>query len=322
MLSALKFVQGAVAKKDYVPALTHFLIKNKTVMGYNGELALCSPIDVDFDCAPNADQFVKAIKACETFEGTITLHMATSGKLVVRAGKFRAFIDCADITKFPPVAPSGQTVALAEGVRVLPALEHLLPFVAIDASRPWACGVLFDGECAYATNNIVLMQYWLGCRLPYRVNIPSSAVREMVRVGEEPIEIQLDDTRLTFRYEDGRWLSTQLIAVNWPDVSGRFDMPSNQQPFPKHFFESLEELLPFTDDIGRLHLLPDRVATSASDEAGASVKVDGLPGMGIYNLKQMINLKNVAKTIDFTMYPKPVLFHGTVSRGIFCGILN
>ena len=44
MLKALKFVQGAVSKKDLVPALTHFRIENGTVRSYNGMLALCTPI--------------------------------------------------------------------------------------------------------------------------------------------------------------------------------------------------------------------------------------------------------------------------------------
>ncbi len=44
MLSALKFVKGAVSTKDYVPALTHFQIKGGRVTGYNGKLSLSSPI--------------------------------------------------------------------------------------------------------------------------------------------------------------------------------------------------------------------------------------------------------------------------------------
>ena len=40
VLSALKFVQGSVAKKDFVPALKHVVIENATVRGFNGVLAL------------------------------------------------------------------------------------------------------------------------------------------------------------------------------------------------------------------------------------------------------------------------------------------
>ena len=44
MLESLKFVKGAVSRKDHVPALTHFQIKNGFVKGHNGTLTLCAPM--------------------------------------------------------------------------------------------------------------------------------------------------------------------------------------------------------------------------------------------------------------------------------------
>jgi DNA polymerase III sliding clamp (beta) subunit (PCNA family) len=322
MQTTLRFVQGAVAKKDFVPALTHFLIRNKTITGYNGELALCAPIEVDFDCCPNATQFLKAVKvAGESYPNDpISLHMTTNGRLNVRAGAFRVLVDCIEANTFPPVAPSGATFPPV--AKLLPALRHLAPFIAEDASRPWACGVLLEGSCAYATNNIVLIQYWIGTAAPHRVNIPGKAVVEILRIGKEPSMLQLDDNRLTLYYEDGAWLSTQLFSAQWPQVADRFEQPSQQKEFPKDFFSKIANLSPFTDEIGRCYMLGDKCGTDAKDEKGASVKIEGLPQVGIYNLKQLLNLEPVAKTIDFSMYPKPVLFYGTVSRGLLCGILS
>ena len=56
MLKELKFVQGAVSSKDFIPALTHFRIENGTVRSFNGLLALCSPIALDIDCTPKASR--------------------------------------------------------------------------------------------------------------------------------------------------------------------------------------------------------------------------------------------------------------------------
>ena len=76
MLTSLKFVQGAVAKKDFLPALTHFVIENGTVRGYNGMLALCSPIPFDIACKPKAESLVKAIANCNE---TVTLSLTQRG---------------------------------------------------------------------------------------------------------------------------------------------------------------------------------------------------------------------------------------------------
>lgn len=73
ILPALKFVQGAVAKKDFAPSLTHFRIKNREVRGFNGTLGISSPINIDLDICPKAAQFIKAIGACQH---TISLHVS------------------------------------------------------------------------------------------------------------------------------------------------------------------------------------------------------------------------------------------------------
>ena len=93
MLSSLKFVQGAVAKKDFVPALNHFRIEGGRVKGYNGMIALCGPIDLDLSITPKALEFTKAIQACTD---TISLHITPAGRLSIKSGRFKAFVDCLD----------------------------------------------------------------------------------------------------------------------------------------------------------------------------------------------------------------------------------
>lgn len=88
MLKELKFVQGAVAKKDLLPAMTHFAIEGGHVRSYNGTLALSSPIPFDIDCKPKAGPLVQAIANCND---TVTLSMTPAGKLRIQSGKFWAF---------------------------------------------------------------------------------------------------------------------------------------------------------------------------------------------------------------------------------------
>lgn len=317
MLDALKFVQGAVARRDFVPALTHFRISNRQVKGFNGSLAICSPIDLDLDCSPKATQFVKAIGACTE---TIAMHIAENGKLVVRSGNFKAHIECDDPKNFPDILPAGRFVTLPDSL--LPALAYLEPFIAEDASRPWACGVLFDGESAYATNNIVLVQYWLGFSFNGRVNIPAAAVREILRIGDNPIRLQISDNRLTFHYEDGRWISTQLFESQWPDTSALLDkhIDSEVTDIAPTFWSALEQLLPFVDELGRCYFHGERMATADKpDVSGVSVAVD-CPGSGIFNAKQLFNLRAIAQRMGFAAYPAPVPFFGERSRGIIVGL--
>lgn len=319
MLSALKFVQGAVAKKDFVPALTHFRIANGLVKGFNGQLAICSPINLDLDCSPLATPFVKAIAACGE---TIALHLASNGKLVVRSGSFKAHIECDDPKNFPEVLPGGQSIKLDDSL--LPALICLEPFIAEDASRPWACGVLFDGASAFATNNIVLMEYWLGFTFPGRINIPRSAIREILRIGVNPTRLQITDTRLTFHYEDGRWISTALFEPQWPATAELLDrfLTASAESVTDEFWAALEQLRPFCDDLDRVYFCANAGALSTSPQPeleGTSVAV-ACPSAGIYNVTQLLALRSIATKIGFDAYPQPVPFFGERTRGIIVGM--
>lgn len=316
MIDTLKFVQGAVARKDYVPSLVHFRIHNGFVLGYNGSLALCSPINVNLSCSPKATSFVKAVQMCDE---TVQLHMTPNGRLAVKSGSFSAFVDCLPNDKdFPNVAPEGQEIPLQGNL--LETLEVLAPFIAEDASRPWARGVLFRGQSAYATNNVVVVERWLGTTLPVEINVPEEAVKELLRIGDPPTRLQVSENSATFHFEGDRWLRCQLYSTQWPDVTPVLDRPAQPTPVPPGFFEALEKLGPFVDEMGRCFFRDGKVATGQADDTGAFVQVDGLSVPGCYNLKQLQLLKGVTEQIDFGMYPAPCLFYGDALRGAIVGM--
>jgi DNA polymerase III sliding clamp (beta) subunit (PCNA family) len=316
MLDVLKFVKGAVSKKDFVPALTHFRIADGRVTGYNGKLCLSAPIALDVDCCPKALPFVKAIEACDE---TAQLHVTPTGKLSIRSGKFRAHVETLDVDVFPDVRPEGLPVDI-DG-KLLPALRTMYDFISEDASRPWSVGLLMNGDSVFATNNVIVAEMWLGYHFPYRVNVPRYAIKEMIRIGEEPVGLQLSATSMTVHYSEGRWMRAQLIDVDWPNAADLLDSKSTgvAHPFPAGFFEALEKLAPFVDEANRVYLLGDRVSTA--QEEGSSVDVAGLPAAAaLFNHAMLSLLHGTAHSIDFTAYPAPVPWYGDNVRGLIMGM--
>lgn len=314
MLDSLRFAQGAVAKKDFVPALTHFRIEGGTIRGFNGMMGLCCPIDLDLDCSPKAVQFVKAVQTCKD---TIQLHMTPAGRLSVKSGKFKALVDCIQ-DSFPEVVPEGKEVTLDGGL--LKVLKLLAPFIADDASRPWARGILLRGQSAFATNNIILIERWLGYTFPVEINIPKSAVAELIRIGEEPESLQITENSVTFHFSGKRWLRTQTYSTLWPDLSRILDRQANPSPIPDGLWDAAADLLPFVDELGRLFLTPGQVTTGHGDGAGAAIEVPGIQADGCFNAQQVMLLKGVAKTLDLTGYPGPCAFFGDQIRGALIGM--
>lgn len=317
MLKSLKFVQGAVARKDYVEALTCFQIKDSTIKGFNGAMCLCGPIDMTLDCTPKAKPFIKAIQTCEE---TVQLHMENPTKLAIKSGKFKVFVDCAEDETYPIIEPEGEVIELEDGF--LEAIKTVSKFVAEDASRPWACGVLFRGPSAFATNNIVIVEYWLGYNFPVEINIPAAAVDELVRINEEPISLQLCESSITFHYSDGRWIRSQLLETKWPDIAAMLNRESEQKPLPKGLFPAAATLMPFADELGRVHLREGMLATHATDLEGATQEVEDITDAetSCFGFKHLMLLDGVATTIDLAAYPQPCMFFGDKIRGAIIGI--
>lgn len=318
MLNDLKFVQGAVAKKDYVPELTHFRIGDGRCYGFNGVLAISTPIDLDVVAAPKAAPFVKAISSAP--DGLpIVLNLTEAGRISVKAGTFKAFVDChpAD-TEVPEMKPAGVMVDLPGDL--LPILKAMQPFIGVDASRPWAMGLLLSGQSAFATNNVILAEHWLPLEFADPLNIPSEAIKEMIRINKEPTAIQVETGAVTFHYANGAWLRTQLYTSEWPDLAAVLDRECEPTAFPDGFFDAVERLATFADKTARLHLRGGVLATSAHEGDGALVELDDFGGVGCHWLHQMRLLNGVADSIDFGQYPAPCLFFGGMMRGAIVGL--
>lgn len=319
MLKELKFVKGSVAKKDLLPSLSHFRIENGRVFGYNGRIALSAPIDVTINCIPKAEPLVRAIDRCTE---AVQLGLTPSGKLSVKSGKFRAYIECVE-GKTPHVKPEGQYVDV-NGDVLLKALKTLEPLIGDDASKQWTNGILFDGPSAFATNNVILAEYWLGAAFPIRINIPREAVKEILRIKSKPTQFQVTDSSFTVHYEDGCWLRSNLINSEWPNVVTLLNdnLPTNAVLIPETFFEDIEQIKSFTDNNNRVIFDPGIIRTHmVGSEEGAIIESTFINSQGSYVDSMLLKLKGLATKIDFTPYPdKPSPWVGESLRGVIIGL--
>ena len=316
ILESLKFVRGAVSKKDLVPEMKHLRLEGGMVRAFNGVLTICCPIELQLDCTPRAGDMIAAIGRCQEIT---TLSMTDSGRLRVQSGAFRAFIECLDAETMPG-EPAGQMIQI-DGEALVKAFRALSPFVGNDASRPWVNGILLRGQSAFATNNVCLAEYWIGTHTPFMANIPSAAIEEVLRIGEPPEYVQVDEHHsITFHYGPGRWVKTALLSIDWPELTKILDIPDAQYaPIPEDLFVALDMLKPFLTKENLVFISDGLVSSDPSEGVGASYRVDGFPD-GCYRASMLQLLQGAATVADFTRYPKPCPFMGERLRGVILGM--
>lgn len=315
MLEQLKFVQGSVAKKEFLPSLTHFVIEEGTVRGYNGTIALCSPIPFEVACKPKAEPLVRAIGNCNA---TVQLALTPTGRLSVKSGAFKAFIDCTQ-EETPHVMPSGDMFSI-DGEALIKALEVVEPFIGSDASRPWATGVLLDQTSVFATNNVTVVEYWTAIPFPRLINLPRMAVKEMLRVGLAPHSAQADEHSITFHYPNGCWIRSQLYDAAWPDMRKILDKENSATPVDSRLFDGLEAVKHFTDKMGRVYINNGVLSTQKDGLEGASYEIPDMQYEGVFNIEMLSLLNSVATSCDFSQWPKACLWFGERVRGAIIGL--
>ncbi len=316
MLNSLKFVQGAVSKKDLIPSMSHFNIHQGRITAFNGVFSISAPINCDIDCNPDAETLIKAINKCSK---TIQLSLTPTGRLSIKSGSFRTLINCHP-ELLPDFTPTGNVIQI-NGEIIYNALSELYPFAGEDASRPWSNGIRIKSSSAFATNNIILIEKWLGVQFPFEINIPRLAVRELLRVREYPILLQIDNNSVTFYYENERWIKTQQLESGWPDTDSLLNKTGDFKPVDLELFTALDHIKDFSDKLKTFHFKNNSVATDKTDnEEAATYELLSSPGLGSYSIEMVSKLKNVATVIDWSHYPKPCPFIGNNLRGIIVGV--
>jgi hypothetical protein len=324
MLKELRFVLGSVSRKDLVPGMTHFVIENGVVRGYNGVIALSSPIPFDIDCKPKAVDLVKAVLSFERDDGEVppSMTMTPNGKLRLAKGPIRHLINCVN-EETPHVLPEGEWMKF-NGAELLEAAKALAPFIGSDASRPWSNGILLRGDKAYATNNVILVEYQLSATVPRTVNIPELAVKELIRNNQAPAYAQVGTHSITFYQEQHKWLRSQLFDTEWPDLKRLLDkIPEALPPVREELFIGLEKIKAFTDGAGRVYIHQGILSTSDQPkDEGSTYSIDNWPIDGLYAYDKLKLLDGVVGSIDFSLYPEQCPFIGIDKklRGVIIGM--
>jgi hypothetical protein len=200
-----------------LPVLAHIHVYDdgdqRRAQAGNGRYVVDSPCDLPV-CTVRAERIVAAYVASKDKEPTVK---TTDANLMVTAGRVKARIPLSDPAAYPRTKPDPSTTP-AGGIMAV--LTSLAPFIATDASKPWATSVCLKGGFAYATNNAVLLRAPSPVTLPFAVNVPQAAVEAIAAKGEpESLGWATNADRpvaITFYYADGTWIRTSLIQGDWP----------------------------------------------------------------------------------------------------------
>ncbi|WLJ71055.1 hypothetical protein [Sphingomonas phage Kimi] len=313
---AVSFVMPATqpGKLDYQQ---YIRISGGFAVAFDGTIAAGFPVEEELTVCPQADKLDAALKKCGT---DLTIAVLPSGSLSVKGGKLRAVVPClADTGILPPVFPDPPvaviTDELKEGFKALAKLANDKAETVLEAS------ILLQSMSMVATNRIVMLEYWHGIDLPPGLVIPKAFASAVVKQTVPLTGFGFGPHSVTFHYENGAWLRTQLFQDQYPDYRRIMDVPSYPIPTPEGLLDAIEAVASFSDSDTVL-IRNGRVTTNREDEIGAQHEVAGLEINGDYRAFAPSLFKKIAsfcETIDLNTYDDRAFFFGGSVRGAIMG---
>lgn len=219
MRDAIKWIRDALAGRDLVEHMTHYLIRDGFAYATNGRLTAGHPFPYDGEPMLVPGESLEKVLSAVPPGRDIELSRDSSF-LYVKAGRFKSKLRLIDPDLWPYeslVEKPGAWSAAPIPTGLLDAIEAVRPFISDNATQPWATCVGLVNGWAIATNNVSI-----GARrytdTPEQENIllPVWAVDFLLQRIDGLESWVWGETTVTFLWANGARVRSTLVAGEFP----------------------------------------------------------------------------------------------------------
>lgn len=315
LLRAVDFVMCAQSdKSDAMPYQTHAILRNKTIMTFDGVLAAGTNCDFgEVSTAPHSFMLAAALKKCKTAYSVTQL---ANGNLVIKSGAFKAiipaleFVAMATTSIYPdnPIAPIDD--------RIKDGFALLNPLLVESSQHVVTSTLLLQGYSMMATDRVLLTEFYHGVDLPPGLVLPKAFVNAVAKCPKKLARFGFSPSSVTFWYEDHSWIRSQLHTAEWPNAARIFGQPMTATvEIPKKLKEAVDSCVPFCRE-GLIYLNQNEVASHLDNADGATYDCKELPGGHIFAVKRLLDVLKFATHVDWLSSDLGACFFGQNIRAM------
>lgn len=293
LLNPVRFIALAQTETG-APYQTHCRLDGGWITATNGILSAGHPIPDQITACPHTHKLLVSLSRAKE---QVALSVLENNRLYLNAGHFRAHLPSLAPDELTLASPDPNVAAIND--RVKDALAIVGKLLSDTAQTVIECGALLQAGSCVGTNRKTMLEAWHGFDLPPDCIVPKTFIAALAKV---PFAISgfgyTPNSSVTFWYENGAWLKTQLYQEQYPDYKSILDIPSNPWGVPEGFFAAVAAVAEFSDD-GSVILDGDCVRSHSPAVAdGAVYQVAGLPKGRRYEAAQLLLAEPHAGTID------------------------
>jgi hypothetical protein len=187
-----------------------------------------------------------------------------------------------------------------------------------NAQQIHLASILMNGQSLISTTGKVIIEYWHGINLPSGISLPKAIVEPLTSATKKLSRFGFSEHSVTFYFEDGSWIKSQLYVERWPNIAPILDRQTNAWPISSDFWKGLKAVAPFTDS-GFVYFDAGYIRSHDNAAQGASFEVASLPKGLAFPAKQLAMIEPFAQRIDF-LAKDCLMFYGERIRGAIAGV--
>jgi hypothetical protein len=305
MLEAIAFVEGAT--DDTQEFMAHVRVAGGWMVAFDGSIAAGHPIEEDLEVCPHLKRLKEAVGRAGA---TLALSVGEAGRLSVAGAKARFTVPCLPGSALFSVMPDVSIATLTDDLKA--GFAATVALAKEEADTIHEQSLLLRANTVVGCNGQLALEYWHGIDLPPGLGIPHKAAKIVAKQSQKLVGFGWDAGRsVTFHFENGAWIKTQLMAGQWPDIDTVLNSQCYLADAPEELFEALDAILSFSDD-GAVHFHDDKLKTTYSNTeggglAGAAYDVPGLQKGHSFTGRLLKLAKPAAKQIDYTTHKDRML---------------
>lgn len=316
---ALNFIAPAAGDEG---AWAHARIAANWIVAANGVLAAGHAIEEELALCPHIGRLIDALNKSGQ---TLALTEKDNGTLFVSGDKLRAIVPCIPGDTLAPVMPDPRIAVIDD--RIKEGFAKLLPLTKEAAERTLEISILLRANSMFACNGQVIFEFWHGIDLPPGMAVPKPFCAAVTGSAKALAGFGYSATSVTFYFEDGAWIKTQLYRNDWPNVDALFEYQSFPAAVPEGLFEAVRAIESFSDD-GGVHFHDEKLKSSYDNYRedgpvyGATYDVPGLQQGHSFTAKLLRLIEPVCEQLDYTSNDDRAVFFGGSVRGVIMKRVN
>ena len=331
IFDGIEKVKSALSTRDQIAELSHFHLKDGEVLATDGAMTASCPIDESLEHVVPAEEILKAMEIL----GRDAIYTWSDDTLVIKKGRRKITIRLLQSDQVDFIQSVTTKIPVPEDF--IARLKLIVPFISEDASRPWALTAwlhtLANGKPVWtATNNICVCEVDATKEDPTSLRnidcqIPNFAIDYVVKRNKGLTHIGVAENRVTFFFDDGSKMTSQLFVVKMPEQVSRIldqqgDMQQDAFPLSGEWMDAYMSVTELKPDIimlsGEKMTATKRQATMEA-ELGTCVPRDQKQSSSVWSPKFLTPVIQAATHIDFANYPGAASFRGDGLRGVIVG---